>query len=182
MSKPSRIRWLKICSLSNSWIANAFISRNSAFDNHLMEQYKAMLSQTYHLNTDCTTGCEVNWGPSTGGFSSTVYLIFTWYCVSVITFNPRVVLLHTHIPSALSSRHTQWSECLSRVTRSRHSVPLVWLGGRHVCAVTRPDLPKPARPPSRPPASTRPKTQECRERRALGAESCEETHIHLGST
>lgn len=46
-------------------------------------------------------------------------------------------------------------------------IPLVLLGGLHVCAVTQPDLPKPARLASRLPASSRPRTRGCTEVQAL---------------
>lgn len=114
---------------------------------------------------------------------------YPWYLciiVFVITFNPCVVLLH--IFELLLSSDPQWSECPTHVPR-RYSIPLVLLGGPHVCAVTQLDLPKPARLPSRLPASTRPRTQGCTELQALWAESWEGTKsqlnwssLHLGFT
>lgn len=80
-------------------------------------------------------------------------LIFMCCCMPVITFNLRVFHLHMFLayPPAQS---------VLSVTR-RYSIPLVLLGSPRVCAVTQPDLPKPARLPSRLLASNRPRTGGC---------------------
>lgn len=67
--------------------------------------------------------------------------------------------------------------CLTHTMR-RYSIPLVWLGGLHVCAVTRPDPPKPARLPWRLLASNRPRRQGCTEPLVLWAETWETEKSH----
>lgn len=112
---------------------------------------------------------------STAKCSSSFY--FTWYLhiiVCLLLRSTPVLYFYTHTLRAPVCHHSG-GVCLTHVTW-RYYIPPAVLGGLHVCAVTRPDPPKPARPPWRLPASNRPRTQECRERRALWAESWERTH------
>lgn len=83
---------------------------------------------------------------------------------------PTFVFSYTHIFEHLYALW-QTAELVSGHILRRYSIPLVLLGGLHICVVTRLDPPKPARLPSRFLASSRHWTRGCTALQVLWAES-----------